>query len=189
MHDRDPRLAHLEDEPPPGTEQRLWGELSSKLDAPAPPAELAYKPSAIALLGSTVVIVGAVIAWRPAAPEVTPPQRMPSASPLPVPPERTPPPSLAQTSSLGAETALLREAQAALRKRDAGGALAAIERHAASFPRGILAQERDALRAIALCTLHDPRAAATRRTFLRDWPASSLSPRVRQACDDAVGSR
>jgi hypothetical protein len=52
---------------------------------------------------------------------------------------------------LAEETALLGAAQSALARGDAASALALLDEHATRFPRGELAPERRAARALALC--------------------------------------
>jgi hypothetical protein len=76
---------------------------------------------------------------------------------------------------LGEEVVLLRRASIALRTGDATGALAATTEHAARFPTGQLALERDVTRALALCDLG--RVVEARRV------ASGLShPRLATSC-------
>jgi hypothetical protein len=85
------------------------------------------------------------------------------------------------TSTLGAETALLRDADRALRAGDSATALARLDEHAARFPKGVLAPERSAERLIVLCQVGvaDPRAVAQ---FLAARTGSPLAARVRRAC-------
>lgn len=127
-----------------------------------------------------------------AAPVIEPEaeQALPSepaaASPDPriVPPsEPAPRVALAAPSArdaLTAETALLRDAHAALRAHDPARALAILEQHAASFPSGALAEERSATRVLALCDsgrIDQARAEASR--FLAAHPRSMHAGRVR----------
>jgi RNA polymerase sigma-70 factor (ECF subfamily) len=58
-----------------------------------------------------------------------------------------------------------------------------LDKHARSFPNGILAEERAAERVLALCALDrmaDARAAAS--AFLRAHPHSPLAARVKSSC-------
>jgi hypothetical protein len=86
-----------------------------------------------------------------------------------------------ETSTLAAETALLRDADRALRAGDTATALARLDDHAARFPKGALAPERSAERLIVLCELGvaDPRAVSQ---LLADRSGSPLAARVRRAC-------
>jgi hypothetical protein len=81
------------------------------------------------------------------------------------------------------EASLLRDADAALRAGDAGRALALLDEHTATFPGGVLAQERSAERVIVLCALgRTTEARRAAAAFLIDHPSSPLVSRVRGAC-------
>lgn len=89
----------------------------------------------------------------------------------------------ASASALAAEAALLQRAQTALAADDAAAALALLEQHAREYAGGVLAQERAALRVVALCTAgreHEGRAEAA--NFLRAHAGSVHAERVRSAC-------
>jgi hypothetical protein len=86
-------------------------------------------------------------------------------------------------STLEAEAELLRRAGAALNAGDPAQALHLIGQHAASFPNGVLIEEREAERVVVLCALgrvSDARAAGA--AFLRDRPRSPMAERVRASC-------
>jgi hypothetical protein len=125
----------------------------------------------------------------PAPRAVPPATRAPSpatpASPPRLVPGRSAPASaiVPGPTTVAAEAELLREAEATLRAGDAPRALAFVNEHAASFPNGILAEEREAERIAVLCALG--RAAQARETaaaFLRDHARSPLTVRVRESC-------
>jgi hypothetical protein len=87
------------------------------------------------------------------------------------------------TGDLEGEVRLLEEADAELRRGDAETALARLNDHAARYPSGVLVDEREGVRAIALCRagrLAEGKAAADR--FLGAARKSSLATRVRSAC-------
>jgi hypothetical protein len=87
------------------------------------------------------------------------------------------------TSDLEGEVRLLEEADAELRRGDADAALARLSEHASRYPAGTLADEREGVRAIALCRagrLAEGKAVADR--FLAAARKSSLATRVRTAC-------
>ncbi len=89
----------------------------------------------------------------------------------------------AHSADLEGEMKLLRTADAALRGGDSAGALAALNKHAALYPTGVLSQEREGVRAIALCTggsLSQGQNAAQR--FLAQAAKSPLASRIRAAC-------
>jgi hypothetical protein len=111
--------------------------------------------------------------------EVPDPPEAPKAAPRRKP---TPAPSEPEPA-LAAETKLLKRARASLTSGDTARCLAALAEHTRRFPSGVLAEEREALRAIALCTGDsDDGGTAAARTFSAKYPASPLLPRVRSAC-------
>jgi RNA polymerase sigma-70 factor (ECF subfamily) len=82
-----------------------------------------------------------------------------------------------------AEADLLRGVDAALKAGNAARALAKLDQHRATFPSGMLVEEREAERVVVLCALgrtDEARAAAS--VFLRDRPRSPLAGRVRASC-------
>src|SRR5450432_2850673 len=89
----------------------------------------------------------------------------------------------ARSADLEGEMKLLRTADAALRRGDSAAALAALNKHAALYPTGVLSQEREGVRAIALCSggsLSQGQSAAQR--FLAHAAKSPLASRIRSAC-------
>jgi hypothetical protein len=89
----------------------------------------------------------------------------------------------AHSADLEGEMKLLRTADAALRRGDSAAALAALNKHAALYPTGVLSQEREGVRAIALCSggsLSQGQNAAQR--FLAHAAKSPLASRIRSAC-------
>lgn len=85
--------------------------------------------------------------------------------------------------SLQEETRLLAAAHAALSRGDAASALVLIDEHAARFPSGVLAPERRAARAMALCK--QGRAADGQREADALYGEGSKSPvaeKIRRAC-------
>jgi hypothetical protein len=88
-----------------------------------------------------------------------------------------------RTDDLEGEVRLLADADAELRRGDADAALARLAEHAAKYPSGALVDEREGVRAIALCRagrFSEGRTAADR--FLSPTRKSSLAARVRTAC-------
>lgn len=86
--------------------------------------------------------------------------------------------------SLTEENKLLARAHAALSSGDAGAALAILDEHAARFPRGTLAPERRATRAMALCKAG--RVEEGRRELTALYGGDSKSP-MAQKIDRACG--
>ncbi len=92
-------------------------------------------------------------------------------------------PSVATADSLAEETALLRAAQSALGSGRAAEALAALDQHQTRFPKGVLALEQRALRAMALCASGQTDAGRALSSALSaSAPGSPLAERVSTAC-------
>lgn len=88
----------------------------------------------------------------------------------------------ASASELEAEVALLNQAQQARAHGDLDGALRALGKHAKEHPRGVLAVERDSLRALVACEAKRPEARALATKFVSQNPSSPLVSRVKKAC-------
>ncbi len=87
-----------------------------------------------------------------------------------------------------AELALIQSIKEALDADQPRRALTLVDRHARSFARGTLIEEREALRVVALCAADDAtRGLRAQHSFLRTYPRSAYADRVRGACpaDDA----
>jgi RNA polymerase sigma-70 factor (ECF subfamily) len=96
----------------------------------------------------------------------------------------------ARDDTLGAEIELMHKAQVASREGQPAKALALLDRHAALYPRGVLAQERAATRVVVLCALGrttEARAAAAQ--FERAAPKSPLLARVKASCAGGPDAR
>lgn len=109
---------------------------------------------------------------------------IPEADRRPTPAEPAPTePAPAPGSTLAEENRLLARARAALIDAKPEQALARLDEHARRFPDGVLSEERQALRAVALCEAgRDTDGDAAANAFLRDHPHAALAQRVRSAC-------
>jgi len=145
------------------------GQHSTPVDAPL--ATLAPAPATASQATASASEVQAVPAL-PAKPQVEPPS-----------PAQRPQDRLAQ------EVALLSRATSDLRAGRAGAALKSLEEHQRKFPNGMLAVERRAVRAQALCTLK--RVSEGRAELSRLAPQSPAAGRAKQLCDaaDPAGGR
>jgi hypothetical protein len=126
-------------------------------------------------------------AAEPAAPELAPSRsgadRRGSASPERRRAATEPAPEPALGSTLAEENRLLAQARAALIDERPEQALARLADHARRFPDGVLAEERQALRAVALCEAgRNAEGDAAASSFLREHPQAALAQRVRSAC-------
>ncbi len=198
------RHAH---DPPSAARARVRARVDARLQAPAAP-RLRALPRWLTLVSAVALV--ALVAWfarrpvapPPPAPVVTPaPAARPVAAPTPViapapvaqpapiaaptplaPPAVRPRPQL-PTDTLAEELRLVTAARRAL----AGGQLdvadGALREHTRRFPRGQLAEERDATRALVTCSRGDRDASAREAArFLTAHPRSPQAPRVRRAC-------
>ncbi len=98
-----------------------------------------------------------------------------------------PAPEPAPGSTLAAENRLLALARAALIDEQPEHALRRLAEHAQRFPQGVLAEERLALRAVALCMAggkagREAAGKVAAQAFLREHPQAALAERVRSAC-------
>ena len=132
------------------------------------------------------------IAAQPAVPVDTPPAALELATSEPsveAKPARAS--SVARTGASNArstagtlkdELDLISGANAALASHDPATALSLAEAHASRFPQGQLAEEREALRVLSICSLGRGDARASAERFLRSRPRSTFAPRIREAC-------
>jgi hypothetical protein len=131
----------------------------------------------------------------PAAPKVVPvasTEPLPTVAPEPpasAAPSATPPSSAPRTEerargarSLRAERLLIETASAALVRGDNASAIAALRRHARTFPNGDLAEEREVLLVKALSASGDDAAAKRRaKDFKHKFPGSLQQDSVDKA--------
>jgi hypothetical protein len=89
-----------------------------------------------------------------------------------------------KVDTLAGETSLLRDADQALRSGNAARALSLLEEHAARYPRGVLAPERNAERVIARCKLGQIDAKSA-ESYLALHPNSPFAARIQDACGRA----
>jgi len=120
----------------------------------------------------------------PPSPEIAPLASVPVApTPEPSPPAGVEAPKLAPpVSALPAERAILDRARKDLLSGEPGAALQEVATHARLYPRGVLGEERDALRVEALVAAgsYEPARAAGAR-FRAAYPGSMLAPAVEDA--------
>ncbi|HET6585102.1 MAG TPA: hypothetical protein VFG69_16710, partial [Nannocystaceae bacterium] len=82
------------------------------------------------------------------------------------------------------ETELVAAARNALAEQDWARALATLDEHARRFADGVLAEERSALRAIALCRSGAEPARAAVLDFDSRYPGSHHHRSIELACDE-----
>jgi hypothetical protein len=146
------------------------GARGAEAVAPAPIAEIVAPP-----IEADVALsphVGAVLETEPTR------ARKPRASAPAV------APTTEGESKLERERELVSFAQRATAEGSYSRALDLLDEHASVFPHGAMAEDRDALRVVALCRAKRFADAERRRTqFFRRWPKSLHASRVRGACD------
>jgi hypothetical protein len=121
------------------------------------------------------IISAPVIAAVPITPVAPLAISTPSARPITSSPIATA--RVGNDGSLEAERALLDVARTALIRSDGSNALRATEEHGRKFPRGILAEEREAMSIQALRLLHrDDEAQARLERFRGSFPSSLIRP-------------
>lgn len=93
------------------------------------------------------------------------------------------PPERGESRGLAREVELVDLAMVALRRGDAGTALAAVRRHAVETGgRGQLAEDAAAIEVEALCRLHDPTTHARLEAFDARFPRSAQRSRLTNRC-------
>jgi hypothetical protein len=86
-------------------------------------------------------------------------------------------------ANLREEKKLISKAKEVLDDGNPSLAMKVLDRHAARFPDGVLAQDRAGLRVLALCELGEvERARRDAERFLERWPRAPMAHRVRSAC-------
>jgi hypothetical protein len=141
------------------------------------PAEVATVPRAAASAPAATVQL-------PAAAAVNPIPELPRSTAAPTRGAPT-----ASSPRLAEQQALLDAARVLLRTGDPAGALAAVQRHKARFPRTMFEEEREALAIRALSALaRHPEARARTEAFARRFPGSLALPALRKSVDPTRGS-
>jgi RNA polymerase sigma factor (sigma-70 family) len=163
--------------PPPGAEQRTWAIVLPLLGKPAAGVGLGAWVTARAGFATTLVAAGgALVVALVRGPARSEPPPAPSPAPLVAVAQvaaDAPPPG---PDALAREVALLDQARLAA---DAPSrALELLAAHAREFPRGALADAREAARVDALCRQGEVAAAeAAARELLAGHPASAIARR------------
>ena len=111
-----------------------------------------------------------------------PRHRKPAPDPEPD-PSPVPDPEPAVDATIAAEMALLKSAQQAIASGNHARGLEKVKQHAKSFPKSVLAEERELARVRALCGLGKQSAAEKAATsFRKRFSGSHLVKRLEQTC-------
>ncbi|HEY1536127.1 MAG TPA: hypothetical protein VGF76_19035 [Polyangiaceae bacterium] len=146
-------------------------EPAPELAAPEPAAPEAPEPAAPELAVSAAVpspVANGKAAGASARPATTNAPAAPTSA-------------TANPDTLADETRLLRDADQALRAGNARRALSLLDEHAASYPHGALAPERNAERMVARCQLGEVDTNHA-QAYLAAHPSSAFTARIRDAC-------
>lgn len=148
---------------------------TSSAPSASPPVRAGDVPTASASAGVAEIAVSALPTVRVSAPAPGPSAPAPPTAPSPPNAQvsASGAPSAAHDADLAAERALVDRARTALTRGQATAALEALDAHAKSFPRGRLAEEREALAVDALVRAGRAAEAASRADRFRTaWPNS-----------------
>lgn len=145
--------------------------------APSAPSVAAVPSQAVAPAVAPELVAAPQEVPAPAAQEDTPKAQRKAKVGLPA--AATPSP---HPDTLGAELALLGRAQAALRAGRPAEAQALAAEHRATYPNGLMKEERMGVAALAECAL-SPDNRAEAKAFLAQSANSPLAARVRKACE------
>lgn len=166
-------------------ERAISKEKATPTRRATPPRRAQSQPETVAV-PQPVVEPEPVEKSQPATPEIAapkPPKKRRAIAPAPAEEPTTP---AEPDSSLAAETRMLDRARQAVADNRPKDALAILAEAASKFPGGVLAQERAALKVVALCDagrVETGRKAAA--SFVASHPRSALRARVESACPDA----
>jgi hypothetical protein len=123
-----------------------------------------------------------------AAPEIQPaviakpaPEPEPNAEPEPKPARVRA--AAKPRASLQDELALIRRTQSAVRSGAHQRALTLARQHAKTYPDGAFVEDREALRALALCESGHSTASTAASKFHARWPSSMHRNRIEAACE------
>ncbi len=147
---------------------------------PEPPADAVHARAPTPATVQSVPI--ATVASAPTPAIESPPVQRPRA----VAPPTT---EVAATDSEGAELQLVASARTSIADGDFTTALAVLDEHARRFPKGVLAEERSAYRAIALCRSGAADARTAQLQFNSSYPGSHHHRSIKAACDTPGDSR
>lgn len=146
--------------------------IEAPVAATAPTTTITTAPARTAATAAPVNVNVSVNAPAPAAPTVKPIAK-PTSSPA----------AIVATDTITEEAALLRAAHASLASGDGASAMRALDEHARRYPRGALAEEREAARVLALCAQgRASEARASASAFVSANPRSPYAAQVRRSC-------
>jgi len=161
------------------------GPHGPPVSAPAPKAKVQQAPAPVKpqVQAAPAVLEGSAVD-APSAATVREPRASNGAVEERGVVESTPP----DLDPLKAELELLKQARRASESGDPRGALVKLAELDRTFPKGVLLQERAALRAIATCRVAPAGARIAASEFERSYPGSVYASKVRANCPDGSQS-
>jgi hypothetical protein len=161
-----------------GAASQIWAPDAAA--APSTPAKVvaAALPVATSAPAAAPSAEPAVIA----VPEVAPVRNVRSVPSVPSP--ETEPPN--ETARLGEELRLIAAAKRELELGKSSLSMAWLAEHAARFPNGVFASDREALRILVRCSEHKDPALA--QGFATTHPSSPILERLQRACSPSAAS-
>lgn len=191
-------------EVPDAVREQIWNAVCVALTAPPPipwhrAARAAVsRPATLLAFAAGIAVGGAAMRSVPQASLVPIPAPVAAVVPTPLPeradPESKPPvasrsravssPAVAATPSLADERELIEKARQELVLELPKEAVKTLLSHREAFPRGQLAEDREALLVLALAGSGDFAAArAAGESFRRSWPRSVFRPSVESSLE------
>lgn len=152
----------------------VWGYLASPPAAPSSWAARAPVARHDRALGSPIPISS--------APSAVQMPRVAASTPSPAHNHGQPGALSSRTSDLESEMGLIQSADAALRSGNSTKAIVLLNRHQGEHAAGLLAHEREGLRALAHCQQGGAGGPVMAKQFLQRSPRSPLAARLRRAC-------
>ena len=144
-------------------------------------------PTSRATVASSTRPATTTMAPPPSAPN--PAVELPATAPPVSPTASHSEPHRLRHSDIAVERALVADARSLMQSGDTTRALAILKEHARRYPRGQLAEERDALEVVALARAGDHKRARVRADeFVRHHPNSLFLPSVQQAATEGIAS-
>lgn len=164
--------------PTAATRDANWSAIATKLAvapaAAALPAAAATSPLVLPTLLAGTLMTGLLLGARPTAAPPPGPELPPIPSAV-TEFEPTPPPPIDPADD---QLQTIRRAYLELRAGRPAAALTASDHYIDTWPDGMLLEEAEAARVLALCALDRPDLAAARARFLQRWPHSLHGDRI-----------
>lgn len=170
-------------EPPVAASVVASGAPAVPAESSPQPVEKPAEPAPPSVQNTSSAAPAPADPLRPSATPAPADPPRPSATPGSPPSEKPSAEAAEAADSLQEETRLIAAAHAALSRGDAASALTILDEHARRFPRGALAPERKAARAMALCKAGRASEGQNEANALYgEGDKSPVAEKIRRAC-------